>query len=98
TGYRSRRMDNQLLTIRSEPDAPEGQSSDDAFLVQIYPTGSELGTRYVLRSTPLVIGRGSDCEIRINDNSVSRRHAVVQPGEDGWTITDLGSTNGIFLN
>jgi diguanylate cyclase (GGDEF)-like protein len=91
-------MDNQLQTIRSEPDIPEEEAPRDAVLVQIYPTGSGLGMRHVLGGAALVIGRGADCDIRINDNSVSRRHAVVQPGEEGWTITDLGSTNGIYLN
>jgi diguanylate cyclase (GGDEF)-like protein len=91
-------VDNQLQTIRSEPEAFEEDPQRDAVLVQIYPTGSELGTRHVLKGEPLVIGRGTDCDIRINDNSVSRRHARVQPDGEGWSITDLGSTNGIFLN
>jgi pSer/pThr/pTyr-binding forkhead associated (FHA) protein len=29
---------------------------------------------------------------------VSRRHAEVRPAADGWTVTDLGSTNGVLLN
>jgi len=91
-------MDNQLQTIRTEPESLESESPQDALLVQIYPTGSEIGTRYAVGSKPLFIGRGSDCEIQLNDYSVSRRHALVQPNGDGWTITDLGSTNGVFLD
>jgi diguanylate cyclase (GGDEF)-like protein len=46
----------------------------------------------------LVLGRGSDCDIRINDYSVSRRHARVQPVADGYLAVDLQSTNGTYVN
>jgi hypothetical protein len=46
-----------------------------------------------------VIGRSRECEIVLNDSNVSRRHAEIRPaGGDGWTITDLGSTNGVKVN
>jgi diguanylate cyclase (GGDEF)-like protein len=70
----------------------------EACLVHIYPTGPGMGTRYTLGDTPLVIGRGNDADIRINDNSVSRRHARIQPGADGYYAIDLQSTNGTFVN
>jgi diguanylate cyclase (GGDEF)-like protein len=57
-----------------------------------------MGERYPLGDAPLVIGRGNDCEIRINDHSVSRRHARIQPGADGHYAVDLQSTNGTFVN
>ena len=70
----------------------------DACLVHIYPTGTGMGERYPLADTPLVLGRGNDCDIRINDHSVSRRHARIQPGADGYYAADLQSTNGTFVN
>src|SRR5439155_1734558 len=70
----------------------------NACLIHIYPTGQGMGTRYSLGDTPLVIGRGNDCEIRINDHSVSRRHARIQPGADGYYAVDLQSTNGTYVN
>jgi diguanylate cyclase (GGDEF)-like protein len=70
----------------------------DACLVHIYPTGSAMGTRYPLREKPLVVGRGDDCDIRITDNSVSRRHARIEHAESGYVVADLGSTNGTFVN
>ena len=69
-----------------------------ACLVHIYPTGPGMGSRYPLNETPLVLGRGSDCEIRINDHSVSRKHARIQPGSDGYYTVDLQSTNGTYVN
>ena len=46
-----------------------------------------------------VIGRSRECDIVLNDSNVSRRHAEIRPsGGDGWTITDLGSTNGVKVN
>ncbi len=45
-----------------------------------------------------MLGRGNDCDIRINDHSVSRRHARIQPGADGYYAVDLQSTNGTFVN
>jgi hypothetical protein len=46
-----------------------------------------------------VIGRSRDCDIVLSDSNVSRRHAEIRPaGGYGWTISDLGSTNGVKVN
>ena len=45
-----------------------------------------------------VIGRSRDCEIVLEDTGVSRHHAELRPAGDGWTIADLGSTNGVLVN
>ena len=42
----------------------------------------------------LSIGRGTECEIRIDDAKASRRHAVVSVADDRCTMEDLGSLNG----
>jgi diguanylate cyclase (GGDEF)-like protein len=92
-------MNNQFQTIRTETVSPAAAApSRDAILVHIYPTGPEIGRRYVLGTVPLIVGRGDQCDIHVNDNSVSRRHALVQASQGGWAVTDLGSTNGTFLN
>ena len=70
----------------------------EACLVHIYPTGPGMGARYALGDAPVVLGRGNDTDIRIHDNSVSRRHARIQPGADGYYAIDLQSTNGTFVN
>lgn len=79
-------------------ERPVSIASRGACLVHIYPTGPGMGSRYPLGDTPLVLGRGSDCDIRINEHSVSRRHARIQPVADGYMAVDLNSTNGTFVN
>jgi two-component system, cell cycle response regulator len=69
-----------------------------ACLVHIYPTGPAIGTRYPLGSLELLLGRGDDCDIRIQDHSVSRRHVRIEPSPEGYFVCDLRSTNGTFVN
>ncbi|MGE3589862.1 MAG: FHA domain-containing protein [Ilumatobacteraceae bacterium] len=45
----------------------------------------------------VTIGRDSGSSIRLDDERVSRRHAELRPGPDGWLLVDLGSTSGTFL-
>ncbi|MDQ3530139.1 MAG: FHA domain-containing protein, partial [Actinomycetota bacterium] len=55
------------------------------------------GHHHPLRGTA-TIGRLPECEVTLDDASVSRRHARVERNGDGWSITDLGSTNGVKVN
>ena len=70
----------------------------EACLVHIYPTGPSMGRRYVLGHNLLTLGRSEDCDIRIQDNSVSRKHAKIEPAEEGYFVSDNHSTNGTFVN
>ena len=70
----------------------------EACLVHIYPTGPNMGCRYPLGEKNLALGRGEDCDIRLQDHSVSRRHARIEPTPDGYFVYDLQSTNGTFVN
>lgn len=50
-------------------------------------------------TTPLVIlGRGTDCDLRLVDPGVSRHHAEIRVEDDDVVLVDLGSTNGTFVN
>jgi hypothetical protein len=56
------------------------------------------GRRLLLAPAGGTIGRSRDCDIVLDDVGVSRRHAEIRPSADGWTIADLGSTNGVLVN
>ena len=45
-----------------------------------------------------LIGRGSDCDLRLRVSEVSRHHCMVRIGADEATLVDLGSSNGTYLN
>lgn len=56
------------------------------------------GRRVVVPSRGAVLGRSRECDVVLDDSSVSRRHAELRPQGSDWTIQDLGSTNGVRVN
>lgn len=55
------------------------------------------GQRYLLTGPVTVIGRGSDADIVVDDSGVSRKHLEIRVTPAGVIATDLGSTNGTFV-
>lgn len=55
------------------------------------------GQRYLLTGPVTVIGRGSEADIIIDDPGVSRRHLEIRVTPDAVIATDLGSTNGTYV-
>ncbi|MBI2893480.1 MAG: GGDEF domain-containing protein [Deltaproteobacteria bacterium] len=68
----------------------------EACLVVIY--GDELGKKVPLGSGSIIIGRSSKCDIQVDQESVSRNHAKMKNTGKFFTIRDLGSTNGTYVN
>jgi hypothetical protein len=46
----------------------------------------------------LVVGRDDDVNLFVDDPAVSRRHLMLRRDDDGWTVLDLQSTNGTYVN
>ena len=64
----------------------------------IYKDGAHLQT-VTLDETPIKIGKLPSSHLRIDDDDVSRIHAVIEPARDeGFHIIDLGSASGTFVN
>ena len=60
-------------------------------------TGRMLGRSYPLTGAT-VVGRAPECQLRLDDTNLSRKHAKLIPTNEGVVIEDLGSTNGSFHN
>lgn len=56
------------------------------------------GSRVAISDEPVTIGRLSDCDVPVTDESVSRRHAEVRRRGSDIVVVDLGSTNGTKVN
>ncbi len=56
------------------------------------------GGTFVIDHRVTVIGRSSECDLRLDDANASRRHAEVRRIGDGYSLVDLGSTNGTEVN
>lgn len=60
--------------------------------------GPKAGSRYLLDQPVTTVGRHPESDIFLDDITVSRRHAEIRRGESGYTVTDVGSLNGTYLN
>lgn len=58
----------------------------------------EPGVTYPLECDEIIIGRHASADIRLMDMSVSRYHALLTVSNGVWTITDIGSKSGIYVN
>jgi pSer/pThr/pTyr-binding forkhead associated (FHA) protein len=52
---------------------------------------------YDFKQPSIIIGREDGADVLIDNPSVSRRHAEIRLGDNGWEVEDLGSSNGTFI-
>ena len=83
----------EATVIYSAPDAPPPAPPRPDVTLTVD------GRVVPLSSDRVVIGRSRECDVRIDDGNVSRRHAELSRDHDErWTVVDLGSTNGTEVN
>jgi DNA-binding NtrC family response regulator len=89
---------DELSTIHN-PRFDPTTASDHAFVLRVVE-GPDAGASIVLRSSEprVLLGLSPVCALRLSDREVSRRHAALEVTGDALRITDLGSTNGTFVD
>ena len=60
--------------------------------------GGRQGETFPLGAERMVIGRSPDADVFLDDVTVSRSHAFLHRGDDGYSIEDAGSLNGTYVN
>jgi pSer/pThr/pTyr-binding forkhead associated (FHA) protein len=97
-GARAARQASQTQERRSakpkaKPAKPRRGDPTNVAIVE----GGNAGEVISLAGAPLLIGRGNDAAIRLDDDYVSTRHARIASSGDQWYVEDLGSTNGTYV-
>jgi pSer/pThr/pTyr-binding forkhead associated (FHA) protein len=101
--------DAAVNTITLSPVEASGEVGEEEVTVSVrdFPAGVGLlvvkrgpnaGSRFALGSGKTTIGRHPDSDIFLDDVTVSRRHAEVRHHDSDFTVNDVGSLNGTYLN
>jgi pSer/pThr/pTyr-binding forkhead associated (FHA) protein len=85
--------------LESPPPPPRKtkRSRGDPRIVMI-TGGNQAGMSAELAGGVVLIGRGADCQLILDDDYVSTRHARIVATGSGFYVEDLGSTNGSYVN
>ena len=85
---------SQSLSVRLGESAAKAGAN---WLVRIYPADA-IGELVSIADDRLLIGRDESCGLVLDDDSVSRRHALLEKTAGSFLVTDLDSTNGTYVN
>src|SRR5215831_19512809 len=86
--------ETQVVTFARQADVALEQRVHCLELIE----GFDFGRIFVVGSQGVTLGRTSPADIVLNDSEVSRAHCRVTVLDDRMLVTDLGSTNGTFLD
>ncbi len=84
------------VTFEDESFKPAAKACAEAVLNVV--RGPQTGVSIQLGDSVLTIGRSPQRDLFLNDMTVSREHAIVEPMEGGYAISDTNSFNGVWVN
>ncbi len=84
-------------TLNYQANVVNAEDNGGRWLVQLHPLELDRGPIEINQATTK-LGRSSDCDIQIEEDSVSRFHAEIQKTPDGFVVIDCNSTNGVLVN
>ena len=87
----------QSYTPEEEADLEARRDIEGPALV-IRSGGGRAGEHFALEQERTTIGRSPDCDIFLDDVTVSRQHAILRRNGNRFVIEDQGSLNGTFVN
>ena len=79
-------------------EAPPGLEDIEGPALVVRSGGGRAGEHFALQGERTTVGRSPDCDIFLDDVTVSRQHAVLSSRGDSFVIEDQGSLNGTFVN
>jgi pSer/pThr/pTyr-binding forkhead associated (FHA) protein len=83
--------------VRAGKPAKQRRATRGAPTNLVVTEGPNEGQIVPLELQPILMGRGSDAALRLDDDYVSTRHARIATNGEQWFVEDLGSTNGTYL-
>jgi pSer/pThr/pTyr-binding forkhead associated (FHA) protein len=84
--------------IPSTVERSKGSEPPLLATLEILNQGVHKGARFRIHRAITHVGRRGENDVRLDDDSVSGSHAVLVRRGDGWTVTDLESTNGTYVD
>jgi pSer/pThr/pTyr-binding forkhead associated (FHA) protein len=99
--------EHTTITFQLEGVSPDSGDTDISFDLDEIPPGAGLlvvtrganaGSRFSLTADLTTAGRHPDSDIFLDDVTVSRRHAEIRRDRGAFSISDVGSLNGTYLN
>jgi FHA domain/zinc-ribbon domain len=95
--------EHTTMTFTPEEEAEDEGLSLDGLRIAgpalvVRAGGGRAGETFALVNDRTSLGRAPECEVFLDDVTVSRRHSVITRGPDGFTLHDEGSLNGTYVN
>ena len=98
--------DDATITLHPTDEAETTEDHPDVTLVEVphgagvlvVTRGPNIGARYLLGENVVKAGRHPESDIFLDDITVSRRHAEITAADGGYSVRDVGSLNGTYVN